>query len=129
MPRTPQATRDLVAESPGRGVGDDVVRSVRLPLSDRVDVPKHVLVRFLDNESVFLNLETEHYYGLDEIGTRMWQTVTAAPYIEAAYEQLLSQFDVEAQQLRQNFSELLERLVNDGLLRVHCANAGMDPAI
>ena len=100
-----------------------------ISFSDRVEVPKHVLVRFLDNESVFLNLETEHYYGLDEIGTRMWQTVTAAPYIEAAYEQLLSQFDVEAQQLRQNFSELLERLVNDGLLRVHCANAGMDPAI
>ena len=45
-----------------------------------------------------------------------------------ANEQLRSQFDV-AQQLRQNFSELLERLVNDGLLRVHCANAGMDPAI
>ena len=86
---------------------------------DRVEVPKHVLVRFLDNESVFLNLETEHYYGLDEIGTRMWQAVTAAPYIEAAYEQLLSQFDVEAQQLL--ISELLERLVNHGLLRVHCA--------
>jgi hypothetical protein len=100
-----------------------------ISFSDRVEVPKYELVRFLDNESVFLNLETEHYCGLDEIGTRMWQAVTAAPYIEAAYEQLLSQFDVEAQQLRQNFSELLERLVNDGLLRVHCANAGMDPAI
>lgn len=59
-----------------------------ISFSDRGEVPKHVLVRFLDNESVFLNLETEHYYGLDEIGTRMWQTVTAAPYIEAAYEQL-----------------------------------------
>ena len=63
-----------------------------ISFSDRVEVPKHVLVRFLDNESVFLNLETEHYYGLDEIGTRMWQAVTAAPYIEAAYGQLLSQF-------------------------------------
>lgn len=99
-----------------------------ISFSDRVEVPKHVLVRFLDNESVFLNLETEHYYGLDEIGTRIWQAVAAAPYIEAAYEQLLSQFDVEAQHFRQNFSELLERLVNDGLLRVRCTNAGMDPA-
>ncbi len=53
-----------------------------ISFSDRVEVPKHVLVRFLDNESVFLNLETEHYYGLDEIGTRMWQAVTAAPYLK-----------------------------------------------
>ena len=27
--------------------------------ADRVEVPKHVLVRFLEKESVFLNLETE----------------------------------------------------------------------
>jgi hypothetical protein len=80
------------------------------------------MVRFLDKESVFLNLETERYYGLDETGTRMWQAVTAAPCIEAAYAQLLNE-------LRQNFSELFGRLVDDGLLRVHCANAGMDPAI
>jgi len=37
--------------------------------ADRVAVPSHVLVRFLDGESVFLNLETERYFGLDETGT------------------------------------------------------------
>ena len=100
-----------------------------LSFSDRVEVPRHVMVRFLDKESVFLNLETEQYYGLDETGTRMWQVVTAAPSIDAAYAQLLSEYDIEAELLRQNFSELLGRLVDDGLLRVHCANAEMDPAI
>jgi hypothetical protein len=37
--------------------------------SDRVEVPKNVLVRIVEKESVFLNLETECYYGLDETGT------------------------------------------------------------
>jgi hypothetical protein len=37
----------------------------------------------------------------------MWQVVTAAPTIEIAYEQLLSESDVEAEPLRQNLSELL----------------------
>jgi hypothetical protein len=40
-------------------------------LADRVTVPAHVLVRFLDKESVLLNIETERYFGLDETGTRM----------------------------------------------------------
>jgi len=97
--------------------------------SDHVGVPKHVLVRFVEKESVFLNLETECYYGLDEIGTRMWQVVTAAPTIEIAYEQLLSEFDVEAEPLRQNLSELLGRLVDLGLLRVHFADVETDSAI
>ena len=39
--------------------------------SDRIEVPKNVLVRFIEKESVFLNLETECYFGLDETGTRM----------------------------------------------------------
>lgn len=58
---------------------------------DRVVVPSHVLVRFLDKESVLLNIETERYFGLDETGTRMWQLLTVAPKIEVAYQQLLEE--------------------------------------
>jgi hypothetical protein len=97
--------------------------------SDRVEVPKHVLVRFVEKESVFLNLETECYYGLDETGTRMWQVVIAAPTIENAFELLLSEFDVEAEPLRENLSELLGRLVDLGLLRVHFADVKTNSAI
>jgi hypothetical protein len=100
-----------------------------LSFSDHVEEPKHLLVRFLEKESVFLNLETECYYGLDETGTRMWQVVTSMPSIEDAYAQLLSEFDVEAELLRQNLSELLGRLVDLGLLRVHFADVETDPAI
>jgi Coenzyme PQQ synthesis protein D (PqqD) len=102
---------------------------VMLSFSDRVELPKHVLVRFLEKESVFLNLETEQYYGLDETGTRMWQVVTAAPSIENAYAELLSEFDVAPELLRQNLSELLGRLVDLGLLRVHFVDVETDPAI
>lgn len=97
--------------------------------SDRVEVPKHVLVRFIEKESVFLNLETEVYYGLDETGTRMWQVVTAAQSIENAYAELLSEFDVEAGLLRQNLLELLGQLVEIGLLRIHFTDVQTDSAI
>ena len=88
--------------------------------SDRIEVPKNVLVRFIEKESVFLNLETECYFGLDETGTRMWQVVTAGQSIENAYAELLSEFDVEERLLRQNLLELLgqpggERLAPNSL--------------
>lgn len=100
-----------------------------LSFSDRVEVPKHVLVRLLDRECVLLNLETEIYYGLDETGTRMWQVVTVAPNIDNAYAQLLNEFDVAAELLRQNFSELLERLVDKGLLRIRSTDVESVAAI
>ena len=93
-------------------------------LSDRVIVPTHVLIRFLDNESVLLNIQTERYFGLDETGTRMWQLATAAPKIEIAYQQLLDEYDVEAGLLRSNLTELLERLVENGLLEIAPSDVG-----
>ena len=97
--------------------------------SDRVEVPKNVLVRIVEKESVFLNLETECYYGLDETGTRMWQVVTAGQSIENAYAELLSEFDVEAEPLREDLSGLLGRLEDLGLIRVHFADVETNSAI
>jgi hypothetical protein len=97
--------------------------------ADRAAAPAHVMVRFLDREAVLLNLETEQYFGLDEIGTRMWQLVTASPNIDAAYLELLAEFDVEPELLRSNLMELLSRLVESGLLQVLPADVGKVPAI
>jgi hypothetical protein len=102
---------------------------VKFSFSDRVEVPKHVLVCSLEKESVLLNLDAEIYYGLGETGTRMWQVVTVAQSIENAYEELLTEFDVEAELLRQNLSELLGQLVDKGLLRIHSVGAESVPAI
>lgn len=96
---------------------------------DRAAVPAHVLVRFLEQESVLLNLETEQYFGLDETGTRMWQLVTTSPSMDAAYQELLAEFDVEPELLRANFVELVSRLVDSGLLEVRPADVGTVPAI
>lgn len=93
-------------------------------LADRVVVPQHVLVRFMDRESVLLNLETERYFGLDETGTRMWQVVTSAQTVEAALQQLLEEYDAQPEVLRGNLTELLGRLVENGLLTLHSADVG-----
>jgi len=97
--------------------------------ADRAATPAHVLVRFLDRESVLLNLETEQYFGLDETGTRMWQLVTGSPNIDAAYQELLAEFDVEPELLRSNLMELLSRLVDSGLLQVLPPDVGTAPAL
>lgn len=97
--------------------------------AERASVPPHVLVRFLDKESVLLNLETERYFGLDETGTRMWQLVTTLPSVDAAFQQLLEEFDVDAQLLRMNLSDLLDRLAENGLLLFHSADVGTASAV
>lgn len=100
-----------------------------LELSDRVIAPAHVLVRHLDGESVLLNLQTEKYFGLDSTGTRMWEVVTTSPSIQSAHATLSREFDAEPALLRNHLIELLNQLVDHGLLQVVPSNVESVPAI
>jgi len=93
--------------------------SATLAFTSRVSLPQTVLVRDLDGESVVLDLQTEKYFGLDEVGTRMWAVLTTADSIEAAYETLLKEYDVEPERLRADIEGLVSQLVGHGLLVVH----------
>lgn len=81
-------------------------------------VPKNVLFRELDGEAVLLNLDTEFYFGLDRIGTRMWSVLTAAPSIRDGFSDLLREYDVADEKLRQDVTDLVEKLLQHGLLEV-----------
>jgi hypothetical protein len=98
-------------------------------LTMRVVVPAHVLIRRLEGESVLLNLDSERYFGLDATGTRMWELVTSQPCIASALEKLQEEYEVEPEILRGHLTELLGRLVENGLLQVLPADVGTTSTI
>jgi hypothetical protein len=87
-------------------------------LPQRVEVPSHVLYQELEGEAVLLNLQTERYFGLDDVGTRMWQLLSEQGDVAAAFEQLQAEYAVEADRLRQDLAQLINRLAEAGLLTV-----------
>ena len=91
---------------------------MRQLLSRRVVVPESVLVRELSGEAVLLNLATEMYFGLDEIGYRMWTLLTTTESIGGAYEQLLSEYEVEPEQLWESLDALFSQCTEQGLLQL-----------
>ena len=84
----------------------------------RVLVPSDVLISEVGGESVLLNLKNERYFGLDDVGTQMWKTLVASDSIQAAYETLLAEYDVEANRLRQDLDDLIQKLLEQGLVEV-----------
>jgi hypothetical protein len=83
-----------------------------------VAIPADVLARELEGESVILNLETERYYGLDQVGTRTWNVITTASSLDAAFDVLLAEYDVDPDTLRTDMANLIEELAANGLLTV-----------
>lgn len=92
-----------------------------ISFSHRVRVPDEVLVSSLQTESVILNLKSERYFGLDDVGTRMLAILSKSDSIEAAYETLLEEYEVEGDELRRDLASLIERLINQGVLEIATA--------
>lgn len=82
----------------------------------QVSVPTDILMRELDGEAVLLNLNSERYFGLDKVGTRMWTALCKFESIQAAYEVLISEYDVDADLLRRDLNALVEKLLKHGLV-------------
>ena len=91
---------------------------MQISFSDRVRVPDGVLISRLQEESVILNLDSERYFGLDDVGTRVLSVLTSADSIEAAYASLLAEYDVDGQVLRQDLLALVESLLQQGIIEV-----------
>ena len=89
-----------------------------ISFSDRVTVPDDVLISNLQEESVILNLDSERYYGLDDVGTRFLSVLTSSESIETAYERLRDEYKVDPQILREDLLVLVEKLIDQGIIEI-----------
>jgi len=86
--------------------------------SDRVRVPDDVLISNVQEEAVILNLDSERYFGLDDVGTRFLSALTTSDSIEDAYKRLRSEYDVDSEALRHDLIALVENLIEQGIVQI-----------
>ncbi|MEB3826594.1 PqqD family protein [Phormidium sp. CCY1219] len=89
-----------------------------LSLERKISAADNVIAQDLAGESVLLDLQTEQYFGLDDVGTRIWQTLTEKDSIQSAIAALLEEYDVEPEQLRQDVENLIQELLANGLVEI-----------
>ena len=87
-------------------------------LDDEVRVPERVEFSRIEDQIALLNVETAVYFGLDEIGARMWELLCEHRRLRAAAERMESEFDVEPDRLRADLLRLVRELVDKGLLEI-----------
>jgi len=95
--------------------------SGKIGLSSTVSVPSHVAFHDLAGEAVLLNLESGKYYGLDEVGTRMYSLLKENGRLDLAAQVLVQEYDVAEGQLQGDLIKLVDDLVAHGLLTIDVA--------
>jgi len=82
-----------------------------------VQIPDDVIFRDLSGEGVLLNLATGTYYGLDEVGTRIWHLIAEHGSKDKVVEALLAEYDISEERLRHDLDQLLRQLAEKGLVK------------
>ncbi len=89
-----------------------------LTSESRIRIEKDVLFREIGGEAVILNLQTGKYFGLDEVGTRMWQLLAERGAVEPVVQALVAEYAVTEAQLRQDLLALIEKLAANQLVQI-----------
>ena len=90
-----------------------------LSLDSAFVIPDDVIFRELDGEANILNLATGNYFGLDEVGTRVWTLIAGSQTLGRAVDAVIAEYDVDRTVLEADVIELAGGLLEKGLVQVN----------
>lgn len=87
-------------------------------MGDTVLVSPDQVSTELGSETVILGVEAGRYFGLNEVGARIWALVQAPQRVEAICAAIMDEYDVTLAECSRDVIELLEELAAKGLIHV-----------
>jgi hypothetical protein len=80
-----------------------------------------VLFQQVGGEAVLLDLASEQYFGLDMVGTRIWELIDGRASLGTIHSTLCSEYDAPADRIRADLQVLAQRLLEAGLVNAASA--------
>lgn len=87
-------------------------------LDSRIRVNDDVLWQELQGEAVLLNLKTGVYFGLNPVGTRVWQLLAEHSVVRDIVDAILQEYDVARQPCADDVIALIADMQTHALVTV-----------
>lgn len=72
----------------------------------------------LDGEAVILNLDSGTYYGLNEVGARIWELIQKPRSFSELHSTLLAEYEVQPDVCKQELTTILLKLMDANLIKM-----------
>lgn len=89
-----------------------------ISLESVVAISPDAVSRELDGEAVILELASGTYFGLNDVGTRIWALIGERRSLRQVFEALRQEYDVQPEALERDLVELVEKMREKGLVDV-----------
>jgi len=90
-------------------------------LNQTIALSPDVISQEVSGETVLLDLESENYFGLDEVGTRIWQLIKETNDLNVIFDTLMEEYEVTEERLQQDLTVLLTEIEGLGLITLKTA--------
>ncbi len=87
-----------------------------ITLDSVVKVSSDVIFQQLDNEAVLLSTQSEMFFGLDSVGTQIWQLLEQYCEMRTLVQALLEKYEVRQEELEKQLLEFVRKLHAKGLV-------------
>ncbi len=87
-------------------------------LNQRITFADTVFAQEVDGEMVLLDMNSENYFGLDEVGTTIWQAMGQGKSLQEVLESVLKEYDVESDVLEKDLIRFVIQLLDNQLIEV-----------
>lgn len=84
-----------------------------------ITVSADVLAQEVSGEMVLLDLKSEQYLGLNEVGTRIWQLLQEHNELDVVSGILLDEYDVDAALLKADLDKLINEMLEAGIISLN----------
>jgi len=81
---------------------------------------EEIVTTDIDGETVMMSIENGEYYGLDDIGSRIWELIARPIKVSDLIDTLLERFDVDRETCEIDVLKFLNELNEDRILEVEC---------
>ena len=89
-----------------------------ITLACRVQPSAAAMIQPTGSEAIVLDTASEQYFGLNEVGARLWTLLAADPDLAAANRTLLAEYDVAPAQLEHDLLTIVGQLAEAGLVTI-----------
>ena len=76
----------------------------------------HTVFRETDGEGIALNLETEQFYTMNEVGTRMWFLLQEKQSVSAVAAAIEAEYEISHEEVIADLESFLNDLQKNGLI-------------
>lgn len=89
-----------------------------MTLDTKINIPDTLFLQKVDDETILLDINTNEYFSINEIGTFIWETLEEKKDLNSVKEEIISNYEVDEKQVENDILNFIQEVANKGLITI-----------